>query len=109
MFGWYDPRAGLAPPLVPRTPWLVPRRFARRFIRTFILTWILLIAAAWVGAPVLLTYISISPPTWTTLKQWRAPFDSDPHTLRVQDLGELPFPAEAVAFRTPDGLLLRGW
>ena len=111
MLGWYNNRRARRPmqPRAAGQPWFVLRRFVRRFIRTFILIWVLLIVGAWVGAPMALTYLSISPRTWTTLKQWGAPIDTDQHTLQILDPRDLPFPAEAVAFRTPDGLMLRGW
>ncbi len=110
MFGSYNPRHTLAAPVAAaRTPWFVPRRFLRRFIRMLLLTWAGLILIAWVGAPAGLIYLSLTPPRWPVLHQLGMPGSLDQVTIQTHDLGTLPFPAEAVAFQTPDGLTLRGW
>lgn len=69
------------------------RRRGRRALRLGLFTLVMIPVVTWLVAPIVMAVLMMRP---------------EPRALRVTP-AELPFPAEAVAWRAPDGRTMRGW
>jgi pimeloyl-ACP methyl ester carboxylesterase len=91
----YNSRIDMAHPPAPiRNPPSAVRRFSgRRFLRLLAFTVAVLLLLDWTLPPIAGVYFTLHPPRYR--------ITTDPHNL--------PFPVEDIAFRTRDGLTMRGW